>query len=66
MMKLKKFYVPFTLSYDGYTHYWDVKAKTKEEAREIAKYELSTDRDVTHIGSVKYIMDLGEVKKDGY
>lgn len=59
---MRKYAVPYTVSYDNFTRHWETKALSAEHAREIVVEQLSTDEEVTRIASVKYIIDLGEEK----
>lgn len=58
-----KFSVPYRLSYDTNTVFWEVLARSKKEAREIAVKELASDQDVTHVGGVNYIIDLVKAER---
>lgn len=66
MAKLKRYSVPYLMNYDNDVRQWEVKAFSKQDAREIAKKELSTDADLKHVGSVAHIIDMGEVKQGGF
>lgn len=56
------FKVPYVLN-DQSTHYLEVEAQNKKEARRLAEESLSETKELSYIASERYITEAGLSKK---